>query len=125
MKNVQKIDLGLTGYDELFMNDAERQENKLPRIYDVPISEIDDFPDHPFKVKVDEDMDQLVQSIKERGIITPVTLRPKEDGRYGKVLKDTFSAIRLPSRTSTTEPSSKNNLIPRLPKPLHLRLCRN
>lgn len=82
MKNVQKINLGLTGYDELFMNDAERKENKLPRIYDVPISEIDDFPDHPFKVKVDEDMDQLVQSIKERGIITPVTLRPKEDGRY-------------------------------------------
>lgn len=82
MKNVQKIDLGLTGYDELFMNDAERKENRLPRIYDIPISEIDDFPDHPFKVKVDEDMDQLVQSIKERGIITPVTLRPKEDGRY-------------------------------------------
>ena len=64
------------------MNDAERKENKLPRIYDVPISEIDDFPDHPFKVIVDEDMDQLIQSIKERGIITPVTLRPKEDGRY-------------------------------------------
>ena len=82
MKNVQKIDLGLTGYDELFMNDAERKENKLPRIYDIPLSEIDDFPDHPFKVKMDEDMDQLVQSIKERGIITPVTLRPKEDGRY-------------------------------------------
>lgn len=82
MKSVQKIDLGLTGYDELFMNDAERKENKLPRIYDIPISEIDDFPDHPFKVKLDEDMDQLVQSIKERGIITPVTLRAKEDGRY-------------------------------------------
>ena len=71
MKSVQKIDLGLTGYDELFMNDAERKENKLPRIYDIPLSEIDDFPDHPFKVKLDEDMDQLVQSIKERGIITP------------------------------------------------------
>ena len=82
MKSVQKIDLGLTGYDELFMNDAERKENKLPRIYDIPLSEIDDFPDHPFKVKLDEDMDQLVQSIKERGIITPVTLRPKEDRRY-------------------------------------------
>ena len=82
MKSVQEIDLGLTGYDELFMNDAERKENKLPRIYDIPLSEIDDFPDHPFKVKLDEDMDQLVQSIKERGIITPVTLRPKEDGRY-------------------------------------------
>ena len=82
MKSVQKIDLGLTGYDELFMNDAERKENKLPRIYDIPLSQIDDFPEHPFKVKLDEDMDQLVQSIKERGIITPVTLRPKEDGRY-------------------------------------------
>lgn len=82
MKNVQKIDLGLTGYDELFANDEERKVNKLPLIFDIPISEIDDFPDHPFKVKIDEDMDQLVQSIKERGIITPVTLRPKEDGRY-------------------------------------------
>ena len=68
MKNVQKIDLGLTGYDELFANDEERKVNKLPRIFDIPISEIDDFPDHPFKVKIDEDMDQLVQSIKERGI---------------------------------------------------------
>ena len=65
MKSVQKIDLGLTGYDELFMNDAERKENKLPRIYDIPLSEIDDFPDHPFKVKLDEDMAQLVQSIKD------------------------------------------------------------
>lgn len=52
MKSVQKIDLGLTGYDELFMNDAERKENKLPRIYDIPLSEIDDFPDHPFKVRL-------------------------------------------------------------------------
>ena len=85
MKSVQKIDLGLTGYDELFMNDAERKENKLPRIYDIPLSEIDDFPDHPFKVKLDEDMDQLVQSIKERGIITPVTFRPKEDGRRDRI----------------------------------------
>jgi ParB family transcriptional regulator, chromosome partitioning protein len=79
---VKKIDLGLTGYDELFMTDAERKENKLPRIYDIPLTEIDDFPDHPFKVKMDEDMDQLVASIKERGLITPITLRPKEDGRY-------------------------------------------
>ena len=63
MKNVQKIDLGLTGYDELFMNDAERKENKLPRIYDVPISEIDDFPDHPFKVKIDEDIASAAEEI--------------------------------------------------------------
>lgn len=82
MKNVPKIDLGLTGYDELFMNDTERMETNLPHIYDIPIELIDDFPDHPFKVRDDEDMMQLVESVKERGIITPVTLRPKEDGRY-------------------------------------------
>ena len=82
MKNVPKIDLGLTGYDELFMNDTERMETKLPHIYDIPLELIDDFPDHPFKVRDDEDMMQLVESVKERGIITPVALRPKEDGRY-------------------------------------------
>ncbi len=78
----EDIDLDLTGFAELFMNDEGRAESRLPRIYDIPLSEIDDFPNHPFKVKMDEDMNQLVQSVKERGIITPVTLRQKEDGRY-------------------------------------------
>ena len=77
-----KLDLGLTGYDELFMTDEERQESKLPRIYDIPIELIDDFPGHPYKVRIDEDMQQLVESIKERGVLTPVTLRQKDDGRY-------------------------------------------
>lgn len=82
MKERPKIDLGMTGYDELFMNDQERAENRLPKIYDIPLSEIDEFPDHPFKVKDDEDMLQLVESVRERGIITPITLRRKEDSRY-------------------------------------------
>ena len=82
MKDAKKQSLGLNGLDELFMTDRERAENKLPRIYDIPLSEIDDFPDHPFKVRMDEDMDLLVQSVKERGIIVPITLREKEDGRY-------------------------------------------
>ena len=82
MQDRPKIDLGMTGYDELFMNDQERAENRLPKIYDIPLSEIDDFPDHPFKVKDDEDMLQLVESVRARGIITPITLRQKEDGRY-------------------------------------------
>jgi ParB family chromosome partitioning protein len=82
LKERPKIDLGMTGYDELFMNDQERAENRLPKIYDIPLSEIDDFPDHPFKVRDDEDMLQLVESVRERGIITPITLRRKEDGRY-------------------------------------------
>ena len=79
------IDLGLDNYNELFMNEQERMENHLPRIYTIPISEIDEFPDHPFQVRMDEDMDQLVESVKERGVITPVTLRKKEDGRYETV----------------------------------------
>ena len=82
MKGKPLIDLAMTGYDELFMNDRERQESGLPKIYDIPLTEIDDFPDHPFQVRMDEDMDQLVDSVKSRGIITPITLRQKEDGRY-------------------------------------------
>ena len=80
--SARSVDLGLTGYDELFMTSQERAENRLPKIRDIPISEIDDFPDHPFQVRLDADMDELVQSVKERGIITPITLRQKEDGRY-------------------------------------------
>ena len=82
MSRKKDVDLDLTGFAELFMNDEGRAESRLPRIYDIPLSEIDDFPNHPFKVKMDEDMNQLVQSVKERGVITPITLRQKEDGRY-------------------------------------------
>ena len=82
MREKPKLNLGLTAYDDLFKNEQELAEGKLPKIYDIPIELIDEFPDHPFKVRMDEDMDQLVESIKERGLITPITLRPKEDGRY-------------------------------------------
>lgn len=82
MSSVQSIDLGLTGYDELFMDDSSREEAKLPRIHEIPLEKIDDFPGHPFQVKLDEDMAQLVESICANGIITPVTLRKKGDGRY-------------------------------------------
>lgn len=75
----------MMGFDELFMDDKGRAENRLPKIHDVPLVQIDDFPGHPFHVKLDEDMEQLVQSVRDRGIITPVTLRPKEDGRYEMV----------------------------------------
>ena len=75
-------DLGLTPLDDLFSTEAQRQEAKLPRIHDLSLSEIDDFPDHPYLVRKDEDMDSLVESIRERGVITPITVRPKEDGRY-------------------------------------------
>lgn len=92
-----KLDLGLTAYEELFMNEDGLSVAKLPKIYDIPINLIDDFPDHPFKVRQDEDMELLVASIKDRGLITPVTLRPKRNGRYEmvsghSVIHDAFTA---------------------------------
>jgi len=72
----------LTAYDDLFQTDESREEAKLSKIRDIPISEIDEFPDHPFKVLMDGDMEQLVESIKRNGVMTPATVRLKEDGRY-------------------------------------------
>ena len=72
----------LTSVDSLFTTQQERDEANLKKIYDIPLSEIDDFPEHPYQVNDDEDMDRLVESIKERGIITPATVRKKDDGRY-------------------------------------------
>jgi ParB family chromosome partitioning protein len=72
----------LTAYDDLFQTDESRAEAKLSKIRDIPVSEIDEFPDHPFKVLMDEDMEQLVDSIKRNGVMTPATVRQKEDGRY-------------------------------------------
>ena len=68
--------------DELFSTQEERDDAKLSKIRDIPLELIDDFPDHPFKVRDDEDMIQLVESVKERGVITLATVRQKEDGRY-------------------------------------------
>ena len=82
MRNKPKLNLGLTSYEDLFKDADELKEGRLPKIYDIPIKFIDDFPNHPFKVKMDEDMTQLVASIKEQGLITPIILRSKENGRY-------------------------------------------
>lgn len=78
----RKSDFTLTRLDDLFTTQAQREEERLSKIRDIPLELIDDFPDHPFKVRDDEDMQQLVESIKERGVITPATVRQKEDGRY-------------------------------------------
>ena len=78
----RKSDFTLTKLDNLFTTQAQRDEEQLSKIRDIPLELIDDFPDHPFKVRDDEDMMQLVESVKERGVITPATVRQKEDGRY-------------------------------------------
>ena len=78
----RKSDFTLPTLDDLFSTQEMRDDAKLAKIRDIPLELIDDFPDHPFKVRDDEDMLQLVESVKERGVITPATVRQKEDGRY-------------------------------------------
>lgn len=82
MAKKEEINLNLPSVDDLFTTQKERDEIKLKKIYDIPLEEIYDFPNHPYKVKDDEDMMNLVESIREYGVITPATLRRKEDGRY-------------------------------------------
>lgn len=82
MARNKSTEIELTAYDDLFQTDESREEAKLSKIRDIHISEIDEFPDHPFKVLIDEDMEQLVESIKRNGVMTPATVRLKEDGRY-------------------------------------------
>ena len=78
----RKSDFTLPTLDDLFSTQELRDDAKLSKIRDIPLELIDDYPDHPFKVRDDEDMIQLVESVKERGVITPATVRQKEDGRY-------------------------------------------
>ena len=78
----RQSDFTLPTLDDLFSTQELRDDAKLSKIRDIPLELIADFPDHPFKVRDDEDMIQLVESVKERGVITPATVRQKEDGRY-------------------------------------------
>ena len=78
----RKSDFALPTLDDLFSTQEERDDARLEKIRDIPLDLIDDFPDHPFHVRDDEDMVQLVESIKTNGVLTPAVLRQKEDGRY-------------------------------------------
>ena len=82
MARSRETKIELTAYDDLFQTDESRAEAKLSKIRDIPLSQIDEFPDHPFKVLMDEDMEQLVESIKRNSVMTPATVRLKEDRRY-------------------------------------------
>ena len=82
MAKGKRTGIELTAYDDIFETDESRAEAALSKIRDIPLAEIDEFPDHPFKVLMDEDMEQLVDSIKRSGVMTPATVRMKENGRY-------------------------------------------
>ena len=72
----------LTSVDSLFTTQEERDVAKQPRVQEIPIDQIDDFPNHPFKVRMDENMEQTAESVKQYGVLVPAIVRPKEDGRY-------------------------------------------
>ena len=78
MAKSNALKMKLPSVDDLFSTEESRQEAKLTKIYDIPISEIDDFPDHPYKVLDDDDMQALMDSISERGVITPAILSQTE-----------------------------------------------
>jgi len=82
LENETNKDMKLPSLDDLFTTQEERDDAKLKRIHEIPIREIDPFPDHPFKVRDDEDMENLVDSIKAKGVITPCMVRKTPDGRY-------------------------------------------
>ncbi len=82
MPKDNSVGMRLPSLDDIFTSQKERDEADLKKIYEIPLSEIDPFPDHPFKVKDDEDMMNLVESVKANGVLTPATVRKKEDGRY-------------------------------------------
>lgn len=75
----------LTPLDNLFTTEQEREEAKRETVIDIPLTEIDDFPHHPFKVRVDENMLEMMDSVREHGVLIPVVVRPKADGKYEMV----------------------------------------
>lgn len=82
MKNDRSIDLGLTGYEELFMSTEERLDAKKPRVEAIPLAALTPFRNHPFKVKEDEEMTQLMRSIADAGVLSPALARPLPGGGY-------------------------------------------
>ena len=82
MKNDRSIDLGLTGYEELFMSTEERLDTKKPKVEAIPLADLTPFRNHPFKVKEDEEMAQLMRSIADAGVLSPALARPLPDGGY-------------------------------------------
>lgn len=75
----------LTSVDSMFTTQEERDNAQRSYVIDLPATEISDFPNHPFKVRMDEEMEQMVESVRERGVLSPVLVRPMPDGSYQMV----------------------------------------
>lgn len=102
MSKDRTTDFTLPKLDDLFSSQEERENGKMPEIKDIPLSLLDEFPNHPFKVRDDEDMLKLIESVSERGVLVPAIVRPKADGRY-----ELLSGHR---RKRASEYAGKNNM---------------
>jgi len=81
----KELKLNLPPADDLFSTQEERDAANLEKVVDLPLAEIDDFPDHPFKVRLDKKMQETIESIEQYGVLVPVLVRPKEGSRYEMV----------------------------------------
>ena len=109
MKNDRLIDLGLTGYEELFMSTEERLDAKKPKVEAIPLADLTPFRNHPFKVKEDEEMAQLMRSIADAGVLSPALARPLPDGGYELISghrRLAACSISVPPRTTTSRPGT-------------------
>lgn len=79
------IEMKLPSVDELFTTQEQRDEEKRENVREIPLAEISDFPNHPFKVKADEKMLEMADSVKEHGVLMPALVRPKPEGGYEMV----------------------------------------
>ena len=115
MTKKNELKMKLLSVDDLFSTEEQRQEEKLTKLHDIPLAEIDDFPEHPYRVRDDEDMEGLMASIKEHGVITPALVRKKDDGRYemisGHRRKRACERLGLPSMRCEVKDVSRDEAI--------------
>ncbi len=115
MTKKNELKMKLPSVDDLFSTEEQRQEEKLTKLHDIPLAEIDDFPEHPYRVRDDEDMEGLMESIKEHGVITPALVRKKDDGRYemisGHRRKRACERLGLPSMRCEVKDVSRDEAI--------------
>ena len=115
MTKKNELKMKLPSVDDLFSTEEQRQVEKLTKLHDIPLAEIDDFPEHPYRVRDDEDMEGLMESIKERGVITPALVRKKDDGRYelisGHRRKRACERLGLPSMRCEVKDVSRDEAI--------------
>ena len=82
MSEKRKTDFSLNRLDDLFTSQSERENGLTPTIKDIPLEKLVPFPNHPFKVRDDEKMNKLVESVSENGVLVPVIVREKDNGDY-------------------------------------------